>query len=157
MHPSQQVALADIAREAVALVGGRIRERGVAVEVAPDMPVVVGDRARLVEMLQNLVDNAVKFMGDQSQPRIEIGTRDDDGDTVCYVRDNGIGVEPQHHDRIFSLFVRLDAGSEGFGVGLGLAQRIVELHGGRIWVESEGAGRGSLFCFTLRGRDASEA
>jgi signal transduction histidine kinase len=157
VHPIQEVAFADLAREAVALVGGRVRERGVEVEVMPDMPVVVGDRARLVEMLQNLIDNAVKFMGEESRPRIEIGARDENGERVCYVRDNGIGIEPEHHDRIFGLFVRLGGESDGSGVGLGLAQRIVELHGGRIWVESEGAGRGSTFCFTLQGEDPAEA
>jgi signal transduction histidine kinase len=151
VHPSEKVALADLAREAVALVDGRIRERGVEVDIGPDLPVVVGDRARLVEMLQNLVDNAVKFMGEQGKPRIEIGARDENGETVCYVRDNGIGVESQHQQEIFDLFVRLGAASDGSGVGLGLARRIVELHGGRIWVESEGAGRGSTFCFTLPG------
>jgi signal transduction histidine kinase len=156
VHPIQEVALADLAREAVALVGGPIREKGVEVEVTPDMPVVIGDRARLVEILQNLIDNAVKFMGEQDRPRIEIGSRDENGEMVCFVRDNGIGVQPEDHDRIFDLFVRLEAGSDGAGVGLGLARRIVELHGGQIWVESEGTGRGSTFCFTLPGQDPPE-
>ena len=155
VHASQEVALADLAREAVALVGGSIRDRGVEVAVAPDMPIVVGDRVRLVEMLQNLVENAVKFMGEQRHPRIEIGAREDGSEVVCFVRDNGMGIDPEYHEEIFGLFVRLEAESDGSGVGLGLARRIAGLHGGRIWVESEGAGRGSTFCFTLRGHDPS--
>jgi signal transduction histidine kinase len=154
---SQEVGLTELAREAVTLVGGPIRERGVEVAVAPDMPVVVGDRARLVDMLQNLVENAVKFMGEQSHPRIEIGAREEDGEAVCYVRDNGVGIDPEYHEEIFGLFVRLEAGADGSGIGLGLAQRIVELYGGRIWVESEGEGRGSTFCFTLPGHDRADA
>ncbi len=71
---------------------------------------------------------------------------------VLYVRDNGIGIDPQYHDKVFGLFERLDPeGSEGTGIGLALVKRIVEVHGGRIRVESDGKGRGSTFCFTLTG------
>ena len=68
---------------------------------------------------------------------------------VCFVRDNGIGIEPQYHERIFDLFERLDWDSEGTGIGLALVKRIVEAQGGRVWVESEGLGRGSTFYFSL--------
>jgi len=74
-----------------------------------------------------------------------------DKDTVFYVRDNGIGIEPRHHDRVFDLFERLDKKVEGTGMGLAIVKRIVELCKGRIWVESEGAGQGTSFCFTLPG------
>ena len=67
------------------------------------------------------------------------------------MRDNGSGIEEQYHDKVFGLFERLDAADEGTGIGLSLVKRIVEMHGGRIWVESEGRGRGSTFCFTLKG------
>jgi signal transduction histidine kinase len=70
-------------------------------------------------------------------------------ETVCYVRDNGIGIEPRYHEKIFGLFERLDAASGGTGIGLPLVKRIIEVHGGRIWVESIGQGQGSTFCFTL--------
>ncbi len=148
MNPPEEVAFAAIAREAIEMVRGSIEARGVVVEVAPDLPTVFGDRARLVEVVQNLLDNACKFMGDQPQPRIEIGFRQDGDKSIFYVRDNGIGIDPQYHDKVFGLFDKLDPTSEGTGIGLALAKRIVETHGGKIWIESE-SGQGATFCFTL--------
>ncbi len=145
----EAVPLGELAREAVELVDAQIGERRVEIETAADLPTLVGDRLRLLEVLQNLVENAVKFMGEQPRPRIEIGRRQDGGGEVCYVRDNGIGIDPRYHEKIFGLFDRLDPEVPGTGVGLALVRRIVEVHGGRIWVESEGAGRGSTFCFSL--------
>ncbi|MBN1937383.1 MAG: GHKL domain-containing protein [Anaerolineae bacterium] len=150
MNSPEEASFADIAREAVASVHGHIAARGVEVEIAPGLPTVYSERARLVEVVQNLVDNAVKFMGDQPQPRVEIGMRQDGDEPVFYVRDNGMGIEPQYHDKIFGLFDKLDPDSEGTGIGLALVKRIVETHGGKIWVESEGKGQGSTFCFTLQ-------
>ncbi len=153
LGPRATVPFAELAAEAVELVAGQIAARRAEVRVAPDLPVVSCDRPRLVEALQNLIQNAVKYMGDEPHPRVEIGVRRDgrrkDGGRVFYVRDNGMGIEPQHRQRIFELFQRLDVETGGTGLGLALVQRIVELHGGRIWVESEGLGRGSTFCFTL--------
>ncbi len=149
MSPPEEASFQGIVQEAVELVRGRIEARGVGVEIAPDLPTVYGDRARLVEVVQNLVDNACKFMGDQPQPRIEIGVQQGEAGPVFYVRDNGIGIDPRYQDRIFGLFDKLDPQSEGTGVGLALAKRIIETHGGTIWVESAGAGHGSTFCFTL--------
>ncbi len=69
---------------------------------------------------------------------------------VLFVRDNGAGIAPEYHEKVFGLFERLDPGaSDGTGIGLALVKRIVEVHGGRVWVESEGIGHGSTFCFTL--------
>jgi signal transduction histidine kinase len=144
----------ELARQAVELVQGRIMERGIEVHIDSNMPTVFGDSQRLLEVLQNLVDNAAKFMGDQPNPRIEIGARSargenaERGEPVFYVKDNGIGIAPEHHERVFGLFNQLDPKIEGTGVGLTLVKRIVEFHGGRIWVESE-AGKGATFCFTL--------
>ncbi len=149
IHPPQAVALGPLAREAVSLVGGRLRERRVEVEIADDLPAVWGDRARLLEVLQNLVDNAAKFMGGQPRPKLEIGARRDAGETVFYVRDNGKGIEARFRERVFGLFEKLEPDSEGSGVGLALVKRIVDLHHGRVWVESEGEGRGTTVCFTL--------
>jgi PAS domain S-box-containing protein len=149
MNAPQRVSLDSIAREAVLLVEGRLNARGVKVSVAPNLPEVWVDRARLVEVLQNLIDNAVKFMGRQAEPRIEIGRRDAEDLPVFFVRDNGMGIDPRYHDRVFGLFDKLDPKSEGIGVGLALVKRIIEVHGGRIWVESDGPGHGATFCFTL--------
>jgi PAS domain S-box-containing protein len=149
VNPPEPVPLGELAREAVALVAGQVAERGVAVEIAPDLPVVLGDRPRLRQVLQNLVENAVKFLGDQARPRLEIGVRPTEAGPVLFVKDNGIGIDPRYHDRVFGLFEKLAPDSLGTGVGLALVRRIVELHEGRVWVESEGRGRGSTFCFTL--------
>jgi len=150
-NPHADVAFADIAREAVEAVDGRIRARGVEVRVADGLPVVRGDRTRLVEVVQNLADNAVKFMGAQEHPVVEIGARatGETGRATLFVRDNGIGIEPELAERVFGLFAKLDASSEGTGIGLALVRRIVEVHGGKIWIESAGRGSGSAFLFTL--------
>jgi signal transduction histidine kinase len=147
-NPPEEASFEAIVREAIELVRGRIEARGVEVVIAPDLPIVHGDRARLVEVIQNLVDNACKFMGDQPQPRIEIGARQNGDEPVFYVRDNGIGIDPQYQDRIFGLFDKLDPQSEGTGVGLALVKRIIETHNGKISVESQ-LGEGATFYFTL--------
>jgi PAS domain S-box-containing protein len=149
MNPPVDVPLSELAHEAASLVAGRIAGRGVTVDIAPDLPTVYGDRIRLRELFENLIDNAVKFMGDQPHPRVEVGARREGEATVCFVRDNGTGIDPRFHEKVFGLFERLDQKVEGTGVGLAIVRRIVEVHGGRIWVESAGAGRGSTFCFTL--------
>jgi hypothetical protein len=96
-------------------------------------------------------DNAVKYIGNQPDPHIEIGQRgEEDGKPVFYVKDNGNGIAPEYHERIFGLFNKLDAKAEGTGIGLTLVKRIVEVHGGRVWLESDGVpGKGSTFYFTL--------
>ncbi len=109
----------------------------------------MGDRTRLREVYQNLLANAVKYMGGEPAPRVEVGLRWQGEETVFTVRDNGSGVDPRYRDKIFGLFERLETGGEGTGIGLAVVQRIVEMHGGRVWVESQGKGRGSTFCFTL--------
>lgn len=140
---------ADLVQEAMRRVAGQIAEHNVTVQVAPDLPMVHGDLPRLLEVLQNLLDNGIKFMGTQPQPRIEVGVRQEGFQQVFFVRDNGLGVEEAYHEKIFGLFERLNTHIEGTGIGLALVKRIVELHNGRIWVESPGLGQGSTFCFTL--------
>ncbi len=149
VHTAEGVALGDLAYEAIDQLAGAIAEHGVEVEIEPGLPVVIGDRTRLLEVMQNLLENAIKFTAGEPEPRIEVGARRDDGERVFFVRDNGIGIQARYQDRVFGLFQRLDPRIEGTGVGLALVKRIVEGHDGRIWVESEGEGRGSTFCFTL--------
>jgi len=141
----------EIVREAVSLVEGRLSERKVSLQIEENLPAIYGDRPRLVEVLQNLLDNAAKFMGDQPGPRIDVGWVSDvtqSQSSTFFVRDNGIGIALEHFDRIFGLFNKLDPRSDGTGIGLALVKRIIEVHGGRIWVESE-AGHGTTFFFTL--------
>jgi PAS domain S-box-containing protein len=145
--------LQSIVQEALNLVAGQIARQGVKIEVTVEPVDITGDRCRLVELFQNLVDNAVKFMGDQPAPRVEIGVSTEAGEAVFFVRDNGIGIDPRHRHKLFGLFEKLDPESNGSGLGLALAKRIVEIHGGRIWAVSEGLGRGSMFCFTLAKTD----
>jgi PAS domain S-box-containing protein len=149
INPPQQIDTELLVREAVEIVRGRLEERRVTVHVNPDLPSIYGDKPRLLEVLQNLLDNAAKYMGDQPQRKIEIGQDGEEGrQSIFFVKDNGMGIAPEYHERIFGLFNKLDAQSEGTGVGLALVKRIVEFHGGRIWVESE-LGKGSTFYFTL--------
>jgi signal transduction histidine kinase len=150
INPSESVPFGDIVAEAVELLNGPLEARHVNLRVHKDFPPVFGDHARLVEVLQNLISNASKFMGDQPHPIIEIGTEGEDPNRmqVFFVRDNGIGIDPQFHDRIFGLFNRLDPAIEGTGIGLTLVKRIIEMHGGKIWIHSE-SGEGATFYFTL--------
>ncbi|HJS18919.1 MAG TPA: PAS domain S-box protein [Anaerolineales bacterium] len=150
-NESTVVPFGEIAHEAAELVAGHILERGVSVQIDDGMPAVYGDRPRLVEVMQNLLDNASKFMGVQRKPLIHVGQQGTDmesGGSVFFVRDNGIGIAPEHFERVFGLFNKLDPKSDGTGIGLALVKRIIEVHGGRIWVESE-IGKGTTFFFTL--------
>ena len=143
----------DLVHDAMEIVHGRLTACGVTVQTQPNLPAVHGDRQRLTEVLQNLLDNAAKYMGEQRDPRIEIGQRGQDaehGKPIFFVKDNGIGIEPEHYERIFGLFNKLDPKTEGTGIGLAIVKKIVEVHGGRIWVESE-PGKGATFYFTLSG------
>jgi two-component system, LuxR family, sensor kinase FixL len=151
-NPSQDVALEDLVSEAREALAGKIRQTGARIVVSSELPVLFGDASRLAEVMQNLIENALKYTGNQSAPVIEIGARREGDGTICYVRDNGIGINPRYHEKIFQLFDQLDPTAEGGGIGLALVKRIVETHGGRVWVESSGDGHGSTFCFTLPSR-----
>lgn len=149
VNKPREIVFRDLVGETLELLYGRISQSAVAVSVADDFPSVFGDYERMLEVMQNLIDNACKFMGDQTTPRIEIGHQGlVNNMPVFFVRDNGIGIPAEFHENIFGLFNKLDARSDGTGVGLALVRRIIEFHGGRIWVESE-PGRGTTFFFTL--------
>jgi len=152
-----QLTLRTLVDDALGAVAGRIAARGVAVAVTDYAVRLCGDRVRLAEVFQNLIDNACKFMGNQPVPRIEIGVATDTVELVFFVRDNGIGIDPRHRARVFNLFEKLDPKIEGTGIGLALVKRIVELYGGRIWVESAGLGQGACFYFTLPGAVGEKA
>jgi signal transduction histidine kinase len=145
--PLQPTDLNAPARRAVENLKVAIEERGARVEVEP-LPAVMGDDVQLTQLLQNLIGNALKYAA--AQPRVLVQA-DQNGEAwrIC-VKDNGIGIAPEYHQRIFRIFQRLHTRSEygGTGIGLAICKSIVDRHGGRIWVESE-AGKGSTFCFTL--------
>jgi PAS domain S-box-containing protein len=150
VNPPEDISFETITRETMELIAGMIEESHVKVDVQKNLPIIHGDRMRLMEVVQNLISNAIKFMGGTTEPRVTIGTTgsDTDGNAIVFVRDNGIGIDPQYHERIFGLFNRLNPDIDGTGIGLALVKRIVEVHGGRVWVESQ-LGVGSTFFFTL--------
>jgi signal transduction histidine kinase len=148
VNPAEEVSFTEIAREAVELLSGQLTGKKVEVLVEEGLPRVKVDRRRLLEVFQNLIENAAKFGAEGRVPRVEIGLRPGKP-AAFFVRDNGQGIDPVYSERIFNLFEKLDPGAEGTGVGLSLVKRIIEAHGGRIWTESEGRGSGATFLFTL--------
>ena len=149
VNQKEDAKLGDIVDDAIRLLHGRLISSNVKVKVEKDLPTVHVDRARIVQVIQNLVDNSAKFMGNQTNPSIEVGSVFQNGERVYFVRDNGIGIDMEFIERVFELFEKLSAESEGTGIGLALAKRIIEFHGGRIWASSEGKNKGTIFFFTL--------
>jgi two-component system sensor kinase FixL len=148
--PPAPVRLETVLAEALRLVEGRRARSGVHVELGRGLPVVFGDHSRLVQLFQNLLDNAVKFSAGVEEPRVTVDVAPGvPGEAVVVVRDNGRGIPPAHHQRVFGLFEKLDPRTEGTGVGLAVVKRIVESHGGRARVESRGEGRGAEVWITL--------
>lgn len=148
MNKAEQVPFAEIVSEALKRVDGQIQIYRVNIKVDNHLPNVFVDKERIIEVVQNLVDNAIKFMGKQNYRQIEIGAEHKNDEVVFFVKDNGIGIRKEFQEKIFGLFDKLDSETEGTGIGLALVKRIVEVHGGKIWVESE-EGKGAKFCFTL--------
>lgn len=149
INPPVSGSLTRLVRKAAEPLQDKIEQRSITLVVDENMPAFWGDQLRLSEVFQNLVENAIKFMGDQPAPRIEVSARVDDDMLVCAVKDNGIGIDPQYHDRVFNLFERLNPEIDGTGIGMPLVKRIIEAHGGTIEIESEGAQTGCTIIFTL--------
>jgi two-component system, LuxR family, sensor kinase FixL len=124
-----------------------MRDRGIQL-VRGEFTTVWGIRTRIEQVMRNLLGNAVKYLGDTSEPRVEVGAVDRGAMVECYVKDNGIGIDPAYHERIFEIFQRLgEIEAEGTGVGLAIVKKSVQMSGGRVWVESA-KGHGATFRFT---------
>jgi light-regulated signal transduction histidine kinase (bacteriophytochrome) len=147
-RPFQPVSLGGVFAEVLEILEPSIRECGGSVTCG-ELPTVLGDRSLLTQLLQNLISNAIQYHGPNPlQVRV---TADKNNDKwLIAVRDNGIGIDPKHHSRIFEIFRRLHTQEAypGTGIGLAIAQRIVHFHGGDIWVESQ-LNEGSTFYFTI--------
>ncbi len=131
-----------------------VNESGAVITHDP-LPTVLGDEKQLAQLFQNLLSNAVKFRGEEP-PRIHVSAKRTNAGWLLSVRDNGIGLDSQYADRIFVIFQRLHTRQEfpGTGIGLAICKKIVERHGGRIWVESE-LGKGTTFYFTVLDHERS--
>jgi light-regulated signal transduction histidine kinase (bacteriophytochrome) len=140
-------------RSALEGLAARIEETGARVTVADDLPAVHGDAVLLERVVQNLVSNAIKFAEDEA-PEVEIGAEPaEDGAWAFHVRDSGAGIPPEHAERVFGMFQRLHGReTPGTGIGLPITRRIVERHGGRIWVEP--VDHGTEIRFTLPGAES---
>jgi light-regulated signal transduction histidine kinase (bacteriophytochrome) len=147
-EPFGPVDCNDVAEEVTRNLEAAIDEQNATV-TWDELPTVRADRTQLVQLLQNLIGNAIKFHG-EGAPRVHVSTERSGRQWVFSVRDNGIGIDPQYQDRIFQVFQRLHSRDKypGTGIGLAVCKRIVDRHGGRIWFESE-AGKGTTFHFTL--------
>jgi PAS domain S-box-containing protein len=151
INQSEPVDMNLLLDDVLAQLAGPLKNHNIAVTVQPGLPTVLCDRRRMAEVLQNLLENAINYMGDQAEPQILFGMREEAGENIFFVQDNGIGIDEKYHQIIFGLFNKLDAESDGTGIGLALVKRVIEVHGGRVWVESEGEGTGSRFCFSVPG------
>ncbi|MFI5396099.1 MAG: ATP-binding protein [Candidatus Binatia bacterium] len=145
----ETVDTAKMLEEVLGTLQFQIAEKQIAVTVAP-LPTVTADAVRLSQVFSNLLDNAIKYMpAKKEEARIEVGCERRADQFRFFVRDTGMGIRPEDHDKVFRLFTRLGSnGIAGDGVGLAAVRKIVEKHGGKIWVESE-VGKGSTFWFTL--------
>jgi PAS domain S-box-containing protein len=148
VNPPEDVPFGTLVQDALAQTAGEIQASGVELAVADQFPSVHVDRLRIAELLVNLISNSIKYRGDRPDPLVEIGHRMDGDETVFFVKDNGIGIDKSEQEKVFEIFYQVDRRSGGTGAGLAIVRRIVEMHGGRIWLESA-VGKGCTVCFTL--------
>ena len=150
--PPAPTDLTEVLQDAEANLHQAIEKSGAVITHDP-LPVVNGDQVQLTQLFQNLLANAIKFRN-STAPLIHVSAQAREEDWLLSVKDNGIGMAPEHQERIFAIFQRLHGRGEypGTGIGLALCKKIVERHGGRIWVESA-PGQGSTFYFNILGRE----
>ena len=153
----QVFSLKQLSDEVVSILHGPITDSAVEIEIAADMPDVLADKHQVSEVMQNLLENAIKFCSEAERPRVSVDAEIRDNQVQCRVKDNGIGIDPRYHDKVFGLFDRLDPNISGSGVGLALVKRIVEIHDGKVWIESDGVGQGTQVFFTLPAASGADA
>ena len=146
--PFKRIPFLDIVNDALILLESSIHDSGGQIACG-ELPIVMGDRSQLVQLMQNLIGNGLAYRSDQP-PLIEISAKRSGKDWIFSVRDNGIGIDPKHSEQVFEIFKRLhnQRDKPGTGIGLAVCRRVVNRHGGKIWVESE-LGHGSTFHFTI--------
>jgi PAS domain S-box-containing protein len=145
---AEPVALAEVVGESLRNLGLAIADSGAEVTVAEGLPSVTGYRIELIRLFQNLIGNAVTYRHPERRCVVEVGCREQGGDWVAWVKDNGIGIAPADQERVFGVFQRLVSDDKGTGIGLAVCKKIVTHHGGRIWIESA-PDEGATFLFTL--------
>jgi PAS domain S-box-containing protein len=147
--PPEPTNCEDILAQTLRNLQAALAEKGAEVTHDP-LPTIMADGIQMVQLFQNLIGNGIKFQGEGVRPHVHVSVADKGDDWLFSFKDNGIGIDPQYKDRIFIIFQRLHGKQEykGTGIGLAVCKRIVERHGGRIWVESE-LGKGASFCFTI--------
>ena len=143
------VSFSKIVNEAITEFKEQISSIGATVSLADKFPGVYADSAMIIQALANLIQNSIKYR-DKSVPlKIEIGYQHSDGEAVFFVRDNGLGIDASEAEKVFTLFYRGTADGEGSGIGLTIVKKIIEAHGGRVWVEDGKSRKGTTICFTL--------
>lgn len=152
----EPVNLKEVVSQAILLVSGNINKNKVQLVIADTLPIVRGDKSRLLKVFQNLIDNAAKFSGDSPNPIIEVGTTTRNNKQLVFVKDNGKGIDPKFHQLIFGLFNVLEPSKNSTGVGLAIVKRIVDNHNWNIWVESEGHNKGTTFYIDINHKVSSE-
>ncbi|MES1175872.1 MAG: PAS domain-containing protein [Myxococcales bacterium] len=156
-NSAERVPLSRLVDEALSMVAGRVATQKPKLTFSVERVSLFGDQLRLVEVFQNLLDNAVKFSAGVPNAHVEVLAEQVDGEIVVRVRDNGIGIDARHRHKLFGLFEKLHPDLEGTGIGLALVKRIIDVHGGQIWIESAGPGRGTTVSFTLPGTTREES
>ena len=151
INSKEEIQFNSLIDEAILQLQSEIKHSGVRINSAKDLPIVFVDRVRLIEVLINLIENSIRYIEDSNNnPTIEIGYKKDEN--VFFIKDNGIGIDKLEHDKIFNLFYRVSEEIKGTGTGLAIVKKIIEVHGGNIWVESaKGKGVYILFYNSLCG------
>lgn len=147
-NPSQWIPFQSIIDQSLKTMHGVLPD-SLNITMDNQFPEIYCDESRMLEVLNNLIENAVKFTRSVEKPKIHIGLKKEEENVVFYIRDNGVGIDERYITRIFQLFDKLNPDTEGTGVGLTICRRIIEVHGGTIWAESSGLDQGTTICFTL--------